>query len=188
MRDGEAGLVVLVGHPRVDSRTHAVAWRAGELLGAALAEPGAAVTAGLVDLAELAPRLLDRGGNGIAEVALRTVGQSRLLLAASPTFRGSHSGLLKLFLDLLPRYGLAKTVVVPLMTAGIPAHRFTVDTSLRPVLEELGARVPVAGISVLETELGRVDEVFAAWWHAHGESLRGALGSAITSREEVRTC
>jgi Predicted flavoprotein len=194
MHDGEAELVVLVGHPRVGSRTHVVARRVGELLGAALAEPGTAVPApGLVDLAELAPRLLDSNGNGTAEAALRTVGEAPLLLVASPTFRGSYSGLLKLFLDLLPRYGLARTVVVPLMTAGIPAHRLTVDTTLRPVLRELGARVPVAGISVLETELGRVDEVFASWWRGQGGKLCACLAPgdgkpAGNEMEEVGTC
>jgi FMN reductase len=187
MRNG-AELVVLVGHPRAGSRTHTVARRVGELLGAALAEPGtAAPPPGLVDLAELAPCLVERHRNGTAEAALRTVGQAPVLVAASPTFRGAYSGLLKLFLDLLPRHGLAGTVVVPLMTAGIPAHRFTVDTSLRPVLQELGASVPAAGISVLETDLGRVDEVFAAWWRAEGDKLRDSLARASTS-EEVRTC
>jgi FMN reductase len=202
---GEARLVVLVGHPRAGSRTHAVARRVGELLGAALAGPGTgAPAAGLVDLAELAPRLLshlsppptpdlDSDGDGSAEAALRTVGQAPLLLVASPTFRGSYSGLLKLFLDLLPRYGLAGAVVVPLMTAGIPAHRFTVDANLRPVLMELGAQVPTAGISVLESELDCVEAVFAAWWRAQAGNLRACLlpgngKPAGTEREEVRTC
>ncbi len=192
MAGGEAGLVVVVGHPRAGSRTHVVAIRVAELLGAALAVPGRTVpAAGIVDLAELAPRLLDIGGNGSAD-ALHIVGQAPLLLMVSPTFRGSYSGLLKFFLDLLPRYGLAGTVVVPLMTAGIPAHRSSVDTCLRPVLQELGARLPVAGISVLETELGCVDEVFAAWWRSQGASLRACLapgnGATGGEREEARTC
>ena len=61
-----------------------------------------------------------------------------------------------------------------------------VDTTLRPVLGELGARLPVAGISVLESELGRVDEVFDAWWSTHGSSLRRSLRD--NHRQEVTSC
>jgi FMN reductase len=168
-------LVVLVGHPRPGSRTHGVAVRAGGLLRAALATqriPMAEPT--LVDLAELAPHLLDRRG-GSSEVAVQTVRRAVLLVTVSPTFRAAYSGLLKLFLDLLPRDGLAATIALPLMTAGLPAHRGAVDATLRPVLLELGAHVPTKGLAVLETELARFDELFAAWWSEQRAPLVGAI-------------
>jgi FMN reductase len=195
MPEPAARVVVLVGHPRAGSRTHAVARRIGHLLGTALDGPdGPPPVPGWVDLAELAPGLLSPPGNGgPADAALRAVGRAPLLVVASPTFRAAYSGLLKLFLDLLPRYGLAGTVAVPLTTAGIVAHRYLVDTTLRPVLHELGAHLPVAGISVLESELGRVDDVFAAWWGAHATTLRrcvqGGNGLVVgADRQEVTSC
>jgi FMN reductase len=173
----DAQLVVLVGHPKPYSRTHGVADRTGALLRGALATEHLAFAAPtVVDLAELAPYLLDRHDRGgPADRAVQTVRRATLLVAVSPTFRAAYSGLLKLFLDLLPRDGLAATVALPLMTAGLPAHRTAVDRTLRPVLQELRAQVPTTGICVLETELARVDEVFGAWWGEHGQPLAAAI-------------
>ncbi|KAA2265797.1 NADPH-dependent oxidoreductase [Solihabitans fulvus] len=180
-------MTVVVGHPRPGSRTHAVAVRAGDLLATRL-RAGAAKPPPrphLVDLALLAPFLLD---GRTAGRAFEAMGPNRVVVMASPTFRGAYSGLLKVFLDLLPRHGLSGSVVVPLMTAGIPEHRHVVDTTLRPVLAELGADVPTPGISVLETDIGRVDEVFEAWWDANGRALRRAVGAALALREEATRC
>jgi FMN reductase len=179
---------ILVGHPRPCSRTHAVAVRAGHLLRDRLLADGVPLAVPrLIDLADLAPGLLDQGRSAAAEDALNAVAATPLVLMASPTFRGACSGLLKLFLDMLPRYGLGATVVVPLMTAGLPAHRTAVDTTLRPVLIELGAQVPAPGISVLETELARFDDVFRDWWRQHGSCVRRAV-LAQARPDRVVTC
>jgi FMN reductase len=143
----------------------------------------------LIDLADLAPGLLGQGRtSAAAQTALAAVSRTPLVLTASPTFRGACSGLLKLFLDMLPRNGLAATVAVPLMTAGMPAHRSAVDTTLRPVLLELGAAVPAPGISVLESDLTRFDEVFEAWWIRHGPSVRRAVLAQAGRPDRVATC
>jgi FMN reductase len=187
---GELSWVVVIGHPRPCSRTHAVAARAGQLLHEMLVAGGLPLAAPeQIDLAELAPCLLDyRAARGAASTALTAVGQAPLVLMASPTFRGACSGLLKLFLDLLPRNGLESTVAVPLMTAGLEEHRFAVDTSLRPVLLELRAAVPAGGICVLETELARFDDVFAAWWARHGADVRHVVSAQVSRQDEVAPC
>lgn len=183
-------LAVLVGHPRPGSRTHGTAVRAGCLLREALRADGLAISdPGVIDLAELGPGLLEQGGPGPAARAALAACQGSLVVMATPTFRGAYSGLLKLFLDLLPRHALASTVVVPLMTAGIPAHRRAVNTSLLPVLLELGARVPAVGISVLEAELPRFDDVFRSWWAEHGATVRCAVPDRATGLESrVASC
>jgi FMN reductase len=161
-----------------------VADEAGALLRAALADAeGVALpTPAMVDLAALAPGLLGRWDLGVrgsgrdpAVDAARTVCGADVLLAVSPTFKGAYSGLLKHFLDLLPRDGLESTVAVPLMTAGLPRHRSAVDGTLRPLLLELQARVPAEGLCLLESQLGAVAEVFAAWWQSQGPDLGRAV-------------
>jgi FMN reductase len=171
-------LVVVIGNPKPHSRTRAVATRTADRLRAALAAGDRPVSDhAVIDLVELAPHLLDADANGsVVDAALGTVRRARLLVVASPTFKGAYSGLLKLFLDLLPRRGLTGAVAVPLMTAGMAAHRGAVETTLRPVLVELGARVPTAGITVLESEFSDVDEVFDSWWAGHGAVLGAVLG------------
>jgi FMN reductase len=190
MSDGER-LVVLVGHPKPHSRTHGVAAQAGRLLQRALAteqlhlpEPT------VVDLADLTPHLVDRHGrNRVADAAVQTVCHATLLVTASPTFRASYSGLLKYFLDLLPRDGLDTTIALPVMTAGIPAHRWAVDTTLRPILLELRAHVPTRGIAVLETELACFDTLFVTWWNEHGPALAEAIRTRVGRlREDVGSC
>ena len=63
----------------------------------------------------------------------------RLLVLATPTYKASYTGLLKLFLDVFPAGSLSSTVVMPLIVSGGPAHRHLGDLQLRPVLSELGA-------------------------------------------------
>jgi FMN reductase len=84
-------------------------------------------------------------------------------VVASPTFKGSYTGLLKLFLDMLPRDGLSGTVGVALTTSAWEQHRFVADLYLRALLVELGAAVPATGLSIVESEFAHVDAAFTAW-------------------------
>ena len=162
-------VTLLLGNPRRGSRTAAVAARACDELRAALAGEG--VDTGEpcpVDLALLGPLLparmsaavLPGGPIGQALAAVRRPG---LLVVASPTFKGSYTGLLKLFLDMLPMGGLAGTVAVAAMTAGWPQHRYVPEMFLRPLLVELGAAVPAASLSVLEAEFADLDAAVRPW-------------------------
>jgi len=169
MTTGTVAATLVVGNPRQHSRTLALAHRTTDALRVALtgeclpvAEPD------LVDLAWLAPRLF--GGAGEGRSADGAVGRATalacrpgLLVVVSPTFKGTYTGLLKTFFDLLPMDGLAGAVAVPVMTAGWPQHRFAVDAYLRTLLVELGATVPVRGLSVLEDEFATVESVLAPW-------------------------
>src|SRR5487761_1500689 len=87
-------ITALTGNPRPESRTHGLARTlAAELAGAL---PGAAT--GEVDLAVLGPRLLDPADPD-ARAAVAEVLASDILVIASPTHKGTYSGLLKSFLD-----------------------------------------------------------------------------------------
>lgn len=154
LRPSPVATTILVGNPRRASRTLDVACRVAAQLRHDLDAAGLPLTdPGLVDLSLLGPALGDWGTTR-PEVgaASRSVCRSRLLLVASPTFKASYAGLLKVFFDQLPRRALAGVVAVPVMTAASVAHAFAVDHCLRPVLVELGAAVPVPGLTVLEAE------------------------------------
>lgn len=77
------------------------------------------------------------------------------LIIATPIFKASFSGLLKLALDLLPQYGLAGKVVLPIATGGSVAHLLALDYGLRPVLQSMGARHVVQSHFVAESDLPR---------------------------------
>ncbi len=167
---------LLLGNPRPASRTARVGRAAVAALADRLAATGRPLAApSTVDLAELAPVLLGPPTDRVA-AAVATVRSSGLLVVASPTYKAAYTGLLKVFLDGLPRAALAGVVAVPLMTSASPAHRAAVELQLRPLLVELGATVPAPGLSVLEAHFGDLDAVLGPW----AAGVSGALARALT--------
>jgi len=163
-------IVTLVGNPREGSRTLAIAVRAAEAVAKRLRQvhgdedaggasagtgPGPDVSADVVDLAALAPHLLAREPGPGVESALKLVLDAEVLVVASPTYKGTYTGLLKVFLDRLPHQALAGKAALPLLVMGDPKHSLAVEVHLRPVLVELGAFVPTPGLVVLESVVPR---------------------------------
>jgi FMN reductase len=72
--------------------------------------------------------------------ALHEVHQADIVLVATPIYKAAYSGLLKVFLDLIPQQGLRGKIVLPLATGGSTAHLLALDYALKPVLSALGAR------------------------------------------------
>lgn len=68
------------------------------------------------------------------------------LLVATPVYKAAYSGALKTLLDLLPERALAQQVVLPLATAGSPAHLLALDYALKPVLASLKAEEVLQGV------------------------------------------
>ncbi|MBB1253314.1 NADPH-dependent FMN reductase [Streptomyces alkaliterrae] len=85
--------------------------------------------------------------------AVDLVAQAEGIVLATPTYKASFSGLLKVFLDLLPQYGFTHKVVLPLATGGSGAHVLVLDYALRPVAHSLGARHVVQGHFLLDRDL-----------------------------------
>ncbi|WP_204272820.1 NAD(P)H-dependent oxidoreductase, partial [Escherichia coli] len=72
--------------------------------------------------------------------AVLAVEQADLVVVSTPIYKAAYSGLLKVFLDLLPPDALRGKLVLPLATGGSPAHVLALDYALKPVLSALGAR------------------------------------------------
>ena len=168
-------VVTVVGNPKPASRTTGVARAAAQAIAGAA---GSSVHPGeLVDLCGLARRLLLPEPSAAVEDALEQVCSADLLLVVSPTFKGSYTGLLKVFLDRLPYRGLAGTVALPLLVMNSPQHALAVEVHLRPLLVELGASVPAPGLAVLESELPALEEVLTPW----AARVAAALGERATA-------
>jgi FMN reductase len=169
--------VTVVGNPKPASRTLAVATAAA---GAITRSAGLAGSPLTVDVCVLARHLLLPEPSPAVEEALDQVAGAELLLVASPTYKGTYTGLLKVFLDRLPHRALGGAVALPLMLMGVPDHAPAVDAHLRPLLVELGATVPVPGLAVLEQNLERVDDVIQPWAELVADAL-AASGAALAS-------
>ncbi len=75
------------------------------------------------------------------------------VVIGTPVYKAAYSGLLKALLDLLPQYGLAGKVVLPLATGGTTAHVLAIDYALRPVLSSMGAAHVVPGWFTLDKDI-----------------------------------
>ncbi len=152
--------VTLVGNPREGSRTRTAAEHAAGLVAERLDYPGKRY---VVDLAALATVLLAPKPPSEVQEALQLVADAKVLLVASPTYKGTYTGLLKVFLDRLPSQALAGTVALPVLVMGDARHALAVETHLRPLLVELGANVPTPGLALLESEIAAPEEVLGRW-------------------------
>lgn len=134
---------IVVGNPKPNSRT----FRAAELVAERLTGKAPDER---IDLALLGPALLDRSDPDVA-AAKATVLESDLVVVATPTYKGTYTGLLKLFLDRFGADELAGVTAVPVMLGGDLRHSLAVEYTLRPVLVEIGATCPTRGLFLVDT-------------------------------------
>lgn len=133
---------LVVGNPKGKSRT----LDAGRLVATKLTgRPPDTV----IDLVDLGPGILEFGNAAVAQ-AIESVRRANVLIVASPTFKATYTGLLKVFLDQFPPDGLAGIVSFPLMLGAGPAHALAPELTLRPVLVELGAICPAVGLYLID--------------------------------------
>ncbi|WHU45922.1 NAD(P)H-dependent oxidoreductase [Gordonia sp. L191] len=154
-------VTVVAGNPKPASRTlHAATRLATELTGQ---QPDH-----VIDVVDLGPGLLGWGDPAVAE-AVSTVASSDLVVIASPTFKATYTGLLKLFLDQFSTAdGLRGVTAIPLMLGAGPAHFMAPELLLKPVLVELGAITPAAGLYVMDKSYDQPD-AFATWIERWGQ-------------------
>jgi FMN reductase len=159
-------IVSVVGNPRPASRTHAIA----RTLSDAIAAHVGAGPAATVDLATLGLRAPAADDPDVT-TAVQQVLDADVLIVASPTYKGTYSGLLKAFLDRIGTGALNGTRALPVLLGGAPNHQLAVDVHFAPLLLELGASVPVRGLFVLESELDEFPAAAIQWATSHALAL-----------------
>ncbi len=97
------------------------------------------------DLSPQALVLADVAHPSIAQ-AVAKVARAQAIVVATPIYKAAYSGVLKLFLDLLPQTAFKGKTVLPLATGGSPNHMLALDYALRPVLQALGADHILPGV------------------------------------------
>ncbi len=135
--------VVVVGNPKLGSRTRQAAEMVVERL------TGAPATA-VIEVAELGPALLGWGDPSV-EAAKQVVRDADLVVFASPTYKATYTGLLKLFLDQFDAGELHGTTAIALMLGAGPQHALAGEHTLKPVLVEIGCSCPTPALYLLES-------------------------------------
>jgi FMN reductase len=136
-------VAVVVGNPKPKSRT----FQAAHIVAERLADKPADLS---IDLADLGPALLDWSDAAVAEL-VAAIQASDLVVVASPTYKATYTGLLKLFLDRFGAGSLTGTAV-PMMLGAHWKHALAPELLLKPVLVEIGAICPTAGLFLLDSE------------------------------------
>ncbi len=90
--------------------------------------------------------LLGRGEDPRITEAMAAVGRARVVVVATPVYRASYSGLLKVFFDLMPPAFLAGKVCVPVATGRARSHLLVIDHALRPLFASLEGIGAVTGV------------------------------------------
>ena len=142
-------VLLIAGSPSERSRTAALL----EAAGARLEARGVLVERLRVrDLSPQALILADFGHRSIS-AAIGQVADADVVVVATPVYKAAYSGVLKVFLDLLPQDAFKGKTILPLATGGSPHHMLAVDYALRPVLQSLGARHILQGIFATDSQV-----------------------------------
>jgi FMN reductase len=178
-------VLTIVGNPKVQSRTGVVAEAVASLFGT---EPSASrmdVTTNVetMEVAPLGPHLLGWGSSESQE-ALERLMSADILVVASPVFKATYTGLLKLLFDQVGAGALEGRVAIPVMVGAGPAHALAIETHLRPLLVEVGASCPTAGLYVLDSDLGALDAQLDTWAQRWVPVALGAAVAGLSNRQQ----
>jgi FMN reductase len=162
--------VIVVGNPKPMSRTRAAAENLVAKLH--LGDPD------VIELSELGPGLLGWGDPAVKDAVAR-VQAAEVAVFASPTFKATYTGLLKLFLDQFAGgTGLQGVVAIPLMLGAAPNHALASDLTLKPVLVEIGGICATPGLYQLDSSFAD-DPALDAWTERWGLVINSILGRTL---------
>jgi len=161
-------LVVVSGGLREPSSTRLLADRLAAAVVADLQHEGVEASVQIVELRPLGHSVMDAMLTGFPGGALQDA-VTRLrdadgLIAVTPSFNASYSGLFKSFFDVLPEETLSGMPVLIAATGGTERHSLVLEHALRPMFSYLEAVVSPTGVYAATEDFGAVqapDEVDA---------------------------
>jgi len=148
----------------------------------AMDEPAAVQVVELRPLAHaLTDQLLTGFATGDLAAAEKAVAEADAVIAVTPVFSASYSGLFKTFFDVLEPGALEGTPVLVAATAGTARHSLVLEHALRPLFSHLHAVVVPTGVfaasedfagTALALRIDRAGRELATLVAARGETRR----------------
>jgi len=111
--------------------------------------------------------------------AVALVEQADAVILASPVYKSAYSGVLKLFIDMLPQKGFHKKTIFPLFIGGTIAHLLSIDYALKPVISALGGTNILQGVYAVDQWVSRLEEGGFELKEEVESRLRAALQSLL---------
>ena len=152
-------IAVVSGGLRQPSSTRLLADRLTGAVVRALGARDEETTVQVVALREHAHDLTNMLLTGFAsrplQTALETVTGADAVIAVTPIFSGSYSGLFKNFFDVVEEGGLAGMPLLMGATAGTARHALALEHAVRPLFSYLQAVVVPTGVFAATEDFGR---------------------------------
>lgn len=152
----------------------------------ALAERDIEVTVDVIELRDHAHDITNNLLTGFAppalETAINTVVSADALIAVTPIFSTSYSGLFKSFIDVLDPDALTGKPVLIGANAGTPRHSLAIDYAIRPLFAYLHAEAVSTGVFAASSDWGGAGDDVAPLAKRVEKGAR-ELAEAIARRE-----
>lgn len=170
------------------SSTRLLADRLTEATVRRLAEDGIATTVTVVELRDLAHAITDNLLTGFAApelaAAIEKVTTADGLIAVTPIFTTSYSGLFKSFVDVLDTKALTDQPVLLAATGGTPRHSLALDYAVRPLFSYLHARPLSTTVFAAAEDWGTADSELPSRIDQAGSELATEVArSSRTTRD-----
>ncbi|MGW8374329.1 FMN reductase [Actinacidiphila sp. SB3-2] len=156
-------------------------------LSEAVRERAGSVEVRVVELRELAGEIANNMVTGFPGPALRSaldaVAGADGLIAVTPVFSASYSGLFKSFFDVLDKDALVGKPVLVAATGGSPRHSLVLEHAMRPLFAYLRAVVVPTGVYAASEDWGGAELLGERVGRAAGElsALMAGLPRAAAS-------
>src|SRR6185437_2700871 len=151
-------LAIVSGGLGEPSSTRLLADRITAAVEAALAGRKLTATVSVIELRRLGRAIMDTMLTGFAppdlESVFETVADADGVIAVTPAFNASFSGLFKSFFDVLPEESLADMPVLIAATGGTERHSLVLEHALRPMFSYLHAVVSPTGVYAATEDFG----------------------------------
>ncbi|MFJ6464854.1 FMN reductase [Streptomyces sp. NPDC091387] len=140
----------------------------------------------LRDLAvDIANHLVTGFPSATLEEAIGAVTEADGLIAVSPVFTASYSGLFKSFFDLVENTALTGKPVVVAATGGTARHSLVLEHAMRPLFAYLRAVTLPTSVYAASEDWGASGDAYADGLPARIRRAGGELASAITGGRAV---
>jgi FMN reductase len=151
-------LAIISGGLREPSSTRLLADRIAAGVEEALADKHLTTDASVIELRRVGRAIMDTMLAGFApaelESVFETVADADGVIAVTPAFNASFSGLFKLFFDVLPEETLSEMPVLIAATGGTERHSLVLEHALRPMFSYLHAIVSPTGVYAATDDFG----------------------------------
>lgn len=151
-------VVVISGGLGTPSSSSLLGGQIGQNIATQLAAAGVQADVANIELREHAGEITNSMLTGFAapglQKAIDAVAGADVLVAVTPVFTASVSGLFKSFLDILDPKSLSGKPVVLAATAGTQRHQLAIDYAMRPIFSYLRAQIMPTTVFAASEDFG----------------------------------